>query len=65
MYAVKSMRGPVQRVGRPLLERLRMQSDGQLLAAGYDPRSITVVCLQADADEERGRVLRFIEDHGD
>jgi hypothetical protein len=47
-FLIRGTRGGEKRVGRQLLERLRMLMDWQLAALGYLPESVTAACLQAD-----------------
>jgi hypothetical protein len=51
MYFVKGLKGGQKMVSRLRLEQLRMLMDWQLRRLGYDPDSVTALCLKADEAE--------------
>jgi hypothetical protein len=48
VFTVRSIKGQEKRIGRIVLEQLRMLMDWQLWDLGYDPTSINEACRLAD-----------------
>lgn len=56
MYQVKTTSGAVRVTNRRTLEHLRMLADWQLRDRGFDPTSVTIACMRADAADARAVV---------
>lgn len=50
VFTLRDLHGRDRRVARGLLERLRMLTDWQLRAMGFDPASVNEACRVADGE---------------